>query len=98
MSGTISVENISAAGTVANNTNEKVIFKNCAPFTDCISEINNTQISNAKDIDMVILVYNWIQYSDNYLKTSGSLWQYYRDELSINNVGGVIYFTSTNHK
>ena len=38
----------------ANNTNKKVIFKNCAPFTNCISEINNTQIDNAKDIDIVM--------------------------------------------
>ena len=55
------------------NTNEKVIFKNCAPFTDCISKINNTQIDNAKDIDIVIPIYNLIVQSDNYSKTSGSL-------------------------
>ena len=59
--------------------NKGVIFKNCAPFTDCISEINNTQINNAKYIDVVMPMYNLIEYSDNYLKTSGSLWQYYRD-------------------
>ena len=40
--GTISVNNSAAAGAAANNTNKKVIFKNCAPFTNCISEINNT--------------------------------------------------------
>ena len=51
LSGTISVEG--TAGTAANNTNEKVIFKNCAPFTNCISEINNTQVDNAKHIDNV---------------------------------------------
>ena len=44
-----------------------------APFTNCISEINNTQIDNTKDIDMVMLMYNLIEYSDNYLKTFGSL-------------------------
>ena len=54
--------------TVANNTNKKVIFKNCAPFTNCISEINNTQIDNAKDIDIVMPMYNLIEYSDNYAK------------------------------
>ena len=52
--GTISANNTAAAGAAANNTNKKVIFKNCAPFTNCISEINNTQIDNAKDIDIVI--------------------------------------------
>ena len=47
--GTISVNNTAAQGAAANNTNKKVILKNCAPFTNCISEINNTQIGNAKD-------------------------------------------------
>ena len=56
-----------------NNTNKKVVFKNCAPFTDCISEINNTQVDNAKDIDIVMPMYNLLEYSDNYSKTSGSL-------------------------
>ena len=55
-------------------------FKNCAPFTNCISEINNMQVDNAKDIDIVMPMYNLIEYSDNYAKTSGSLWQYFRDE------------------
>ena len=55
-------------------------FKNCALFINCISEINNTQVDNAKDIDIVMPMYNLIEYSDNYVKTSESLWQYYRDE------------------
>ena len=55
---------------------KKVIFKNCALFTDCISKINNTQVDNAKDIDIVMPMYNVIEYSVNYSKTSGSLWQY----------------------
>ena len=42
--GTITVADTSAAGTAANNTNKKVTFKSCAPFTNCISEINNTQV------------------------------------------------------
>ena len=77
--GTISVNNTAAQGAAANNTNKKVIFKNCAPFTNCISEINNTQIDNAKDIDIVMLMYNLIEYSDNYAKSTGSLWQYCKD-------------------
>ena len=56
------------------------IFKNCAPFTDCISEINNTKIDNAKDIDVVMAMYNLTEYSDNYSKTSQNSWQHYRDE------------------
>ena len=73
--GTISVNN-TAQGDAVNNTNKKLMFKNCAPFTNCISEINNTQIDNAKDIDIVMPMYNSIEYSDNYAKTTGSLWQY----------------------
>ena len=61
-----------------------VIFKNCASFTDCISEINNTEIDNAKDIDVVMPIYNLIEYSDKYSKASGSLFQYYRDEPNDN--------------
>ena len=73
--GNIIVNNTAAEGAAANNTNKKVIFKNCAPFTDCISKINNTQVDNAKDIDIVMPMYNLIEYSDNYSETSGSLWQ-----------------------
>ena len=76
--GTISVNN-TAAGANANNTDKKVKFKNCAPFTNCISEINNTQIDNAKDLDIVMPMYNLIEYSDNYAKTTGSLRQYCKD-------------------
>ena len=50
--GTITVNNTAAAGADANNTNKKVIVKNSTPFINCISEINNTDIDNAKDIDM----------------------------------------------
>ena len=55
-------------------TNKKVIFKNCAPFTNCVSEINNAQIDNARDIDIKMPLYNLIEYSNNFSKTPGSLW------------------------
>ena len=64
----------------ADERNKGAIFKNCAAFINCISEINNTQIDNAKDIDIVMPMYNLIEYSNNYAKTTGSLWQYFRDE------------------
>ena len=64
--------------------NKGVIFKNCAPFTKCISRINNTDIDNAQDIDIVMPMYNLIEYSDNYSKTSGGLWQYYKDDPNNN--------------
>ena len=67
----------------ARQTDERgkgVAFKNCAPFTSCISERNNTQIDHAKYIDIVMPMYNLIEYSDDYAKTFGRLLQYYRDE------------------
>ena len=82
--GTISVNNTAAQDSNANNTNKKVIFKNCAPFTNCISEINNTQIYNAKDIDIVMPMYNLIEYSDNYAKTTevyGNIVKIYQLEM-----------------
>ena len=69
-----------AAAIRADERNKGVISKNCAPFTKCISKINATDIDNAQDIDVVMPVYNLIEYSDNYSKTSGSLWQYYKYE------------------
>ena len=51
-----------------------MIIKDCAVFTICINEINNAQIGNVKVIDMVMPMFNLIEYSDNYSKTSGSLW------------------------
>ena len=62
-----------AAARQADERDKGVSFKNCAPFINCISEINNTQIDNAKDIDIVMPMYNLIEYSGNYEKTSGSL-------------------------
>ena len=70
MSGTITVTALAAGG----NENIKIVFTNCAPFTNCMSQMDNTQIDNAKDIDVVMLMYS---------KTSGRLWQYCRDEPAL---------------
>ena len=95
--GTISANNTAVAGAAANNNNnKKVIFKNCAPFTNCISEINNTQIDNAKDTDIVMPMYNLIEYSDNYAKTTGSLWQYCKDIPARNSNNEITEFTGGN--
>ena len=64
--GNITVNNTADAGAAADNTDKKVIFKNCAPFTNCISKINNTEIDNAGYIDIVMLMYSLIEYSNNY--------------------------------
>ena len=68
----------------ADEREKGVIFKNCAPFTKCISRINGTEIDNAQDFDIVMAMCNLIEYSDNFLKTSGSLWQYYKDDPNDN--------------
>ena len=94
--GTVTVNNTAAAGAAANNANKKVIFKNCAPFTNCISEINNTQIDNAKDIDIVMPMYNLIEYSDNYAKTTGRLWQYCKDIPARNANNDIVIFAENN--
>ena len=73
-----------AAARQADERDKVVTFKNCAPFTKCISRINNTDIDTAQDIDIVMPMYNLIECSDNYSKTSGSLWQYSKDELNDN--------------
>ena len=71
--------------TGGSNSSRKIrplAFKNNAPFISCISKINNALIDNAEDFDIVMLMYNLIKYSKNYRKTTGSLWNYYRDELT----------------
>ena len=62
--------------------NKEVTFKNNAPLINCISKINGIKIDNAEDLDVVMLMYNLLGYSKNYKKTTGSLWNYYRDEPS----------------
>ena len=89
---TIRVPNTAGAGLPANNNGIKVAFKNCAPFTDFISEINNTQIDNAKDIDVVMPMQNLIEYSNSYSKTSGRLWQCQTDEPFRNDDGVINNF------
>ena len=62
--------------------NKEVTFKNNAPFINCISKINGIKIANAEDLDVVMPMYNLLKHSKNYKKTTGSLWNYYRDEPS----------------
>ena len=93
--GAITVARVPAPP-AADNVGKEVVFKNCAPFTGCISEINNTQIDNSKDNNIVVPMYNSIAYGDNYSKTSGSLWRYYRDERALNN-GAIVNFYAANN-
>ena len=93
--GNKTVNNTAVIGAAANNTNKKVIFKNCEPFTNCISKIN-IKIDDAGYIDIVMLTYNSIEYSDNYSKTSGSLWQYCKEISAVNDAGNFDYFNGAN--
>ena len=73
--------------TVAGNhprdrQNKPVILKNNAPFVSCITRINGELIEDADDLDIVMPMYNLLEYSKNYRKTIGSLYNYYRDELN----------------
>ena len=61
---------------------KKLIFKNNAPFINCISKTNGIKIDNAEYLDVVMPMYNLLEYSKNYIKTAGSLWNYYRDKPS----------------
>ena len=94
--GTIAANNTAAADADANNINKKITFKNCAPFANCISEINNTEVDCAKEIDIVVPMYNLIEYSDSYSKTSGSLWRYCKDIPTLDNNNAIVNFAENN--
>ena len=64
----------------AYGKNKLLVFKNCAPFMDFISEANTTQVGNVKYLDVVMLMHNVIEYSHSYSKAYGSSWQYYKKE------------------
>ena len=76
--------NATATNAANNNAfcDKKFVFKNNASFINCISKINGVKIDNAEDLDVVMPMYNLLQFSKNYKKTTGSLWNYYRDEPS----------------
>ena len=95
--GTITVEIRAAAGDANNAPNKKVIFKNCASFTNCISRRNNTQVDDAQDMDVAISMYNLIEYSNSESKASGILWQFYRDVLALNDNDAIVDFNVANN-
>ena len=69
------------------NFNKELTLKNNAPFISCISNINGELVENAEDLDILMLMYNLLEYSKNYEKTSGSLFNYYRDEPKEHTIG-----------
>ena len=70
------------ANNIRDKRNRPLILKNNAPFVSCITRINGELIEDADDLDIVMPIYNLLEYSKNYRKTIGSLYNYYRDELS----------------
>ena len=70
---------------VAASTN--VAFKNCAPFTRCVTHINDEHVETAENLDIIMPLYNLIEYSDGFADSSGSLYQFKRDESPMNNAG-----------
>ena len=93
VTGDIKITNIAA------NTN--VAFKNCALFTRCVTHIKDKHVETAENLDIIMLMYNLIEYSDNYADSSGSLWQFKRDESPMNdaeNPNNVALYNSTSFK
>ena len=76
--GTITFESYNNA----NKGNKYIAFKTNAPFINCILKIIGVKVDNAEDLDIVIPMYNLLECSKNYKKTTASLWNYYRDEPS----------------
>ena len=74
--------NVNATNTANDNAfgNKKLVFKNNAPFINCISKINGVKIDNAEDLDVVMPMYNLLEYSKSYRKKTGGLWNYFRDQ------------------
>ena len=79
---------------INGNNKTGVCFKNCTPFTTCITHINDEHIETAENLDLVMNMYNIIEYSDNYEQPSRSLWQYKRNEQNMNGAGNIENFNS----
>ena len=80
------IGDIAATG---GNANTRVALKNCAPFTKCITHINDEHVDGASNLDIIMSMYNLIEYGDNYSDTSGSLWQFRRNESPVTNAGNL---------
>ena len=82
VNGTITITANAGANNIRDKRNRSLILKNNAPFVSCITKINNELIEDAEDLDVLMSMYNLLEYSKNYRKTIGSFYNYYRDELS----------------
>ena len=78
------------------DANNKVAFKNCAPFTKCITHINGEHVDGAENLDIIMPMYSLIEYSDNFSDTLGSFWQFERDESPVTNAGNTDNVSTNN--
>ena len=67
---------------IVRDNGTQVAFKNCAPFINCVTKIDGTTIDDAEDLDLVMSMYNFLEYSSNYSDTTGSLWFYSKGEAN----------------
>ena len=72
-------DNAKAAAIAADRTGKEICLKNCTPFTKCIPSINKQQVDDANDLDVVMPMYNLLEYSKNYQEASGSIWNFHRE-------------------
>ena len=72
---------------IMNLQSTNVVFKNCAPFARCVTHINDEHVETVENLDVIMPMYNLIEYSDNYADSSGSLCQFKRDESPTNDDG-----------
>ena len=93
-------DSANATNTANDNAfgDKKLVFKNNAPFIICISKINGVKIDNVEDLDVVMPMYNLLEYSKNYKKITGSLWNYYRDQPSSTIGANIITHSILNSK
>ena len=75
---------IASAG---DNQNTHIAFKNWAPFRRCVTHINDEHVETAENLDMIMPMYSLLEYSNNYADSSGSLWQFERNEQNMTNAG-----------
>ena len=80
--GKIAISATDGANNIRDKKTRSLAFKNNAPFISCISKTVGVLVENVEDLDIVMPMYNLLEYSKNYSKKSGSLWNYYRDELT----------------
>ena len=86
VNGTVMVTAPAGANNIRDKKNRPLILKNNTPFVSCIAKINNELIEDVDDLDVVMPMYNLLEYSKNYRKTIGSLYNYYRNELTNDNI------------